>query len=246
MRSIASGAQRCLLAVLSALALSALAPAAAPAGPVVHHQLACLHDHLRGDLRRHPAVTIRALIDACDAQLQAVLGERFADLAGHARRAIIAALAAQRAAPYGSSFQYSLAGLLGSPRLDCAGYAALTWHLLRLAGDPVDDLRIIGWDGSNAVGNHAQIALVGDGPALIIDPTIGLVARVDYRALTAGARVDPADIVVIDHTELEPDLHVLTVQVVDALYLGAFRPFNALYDQPYPPGQGALAARPAA
>lgn len=81
-------------------------------------------------------------------------------------------------AAYGPNADMTLPGLLGAPTLNCDDYCVLTARLADIiAGSgPSAQAAIVGWNGG-AVGNHAQILAKYAGQYLLLDPTIGFIAK---------------------------------------------------------------------
>jgi hypothetical protein len=144
---------------------------------------------------------------------------------GLQRRAALASLVAYAMAPYGPSKAMALAPLLSASTMNCGNYGWMTFHLVRRAWGERQALRLwqAGWD-HGAVGNHAQVH-VGD---LLLDPTIGVVARVRYEQILDGRPV--SRLVAFAHRD---DIHEFALRVVDALRHGRYRPADVLYRQDY-------------
>ncbi len=196
---------------------------AAYAAPVRETQLACLEGL---DVQREIATSagMTGLQSRCHLELGATLADW--GLTQTERDAVLATFVAHRSAPYAGSVAVTREALVREPGLDCDNYAMLTEYLLR---DLSENARLVflGFDGGR-VGNHAQALAVRDGSALLLDPTIGVVARVSFDDLLMGKPVAASDILV-DARAPEPAIKGLRAKVEAALLDGAYRPSNLLY-----------------
>ncbi len=230
-----------LVALADAAALCGGA-APAPAAPVRTAGLACVDARAVAALKRDPAGTFPRLARTCAPQVRRRLGPAFATVSPGARTFALAAVAAHRMSAYGPSTVFDLPSLAALPALDCGGYAALAWHLARVAGADVRHARIVGWDGG-PVGNHAQLAYLEPGSELVLDPTVGLVARASLAQLLAGAPVSVEHLVQVARPATPDPLAELRDMVTSTLHLGQFGPGSLIYEHPHPPGQGAAHAQ---
>ena len=219
----------------AALTVGLTAVSSAQAGPVRHENLSCLTPDAIAAVKKQPTVAFGALYDGCVGEFRAKLGPEFADLGDDALRYAFASVVAYYSAEYGAFGDYSLDGLVRAWALDCATYVALTWHLARVSGANVTYAHPVGWDGAG-VGNHAQMAYERPGQQLILDPTIGLVARAALSDLFNGAAVAPERMV--SFAKAQGDHPEFRVMVIDSLYRGMFSEAASIYLHPYPPGQG--------
>jgi len=232
-----SNTQRSLRVVLTGLAVAlAMCPAAA-AAPARSGALACVDAPTIAALKREPERAFPSLYESCSAPLREMLGPEFADLSDSALRFVLGAVAAHSMSIYGASTVYDLRSLSTLPMLDCAGYAALAWHLARVAGADVRHAVVVGWDGS-PVGNHAQLLYGEPGNDLVLDPTVGVVARASLAGVLAGHHVAAERMFLFERAPTPIPLDELRDMVTSSLFLGQFGPGSLTYEQPYPPGQG--------
>src|SRR5262249_23742317 len=143
-------------------------------------KLSCLTKNHIAAVRKDPRRNIGIAYRACDAELT----RRTTSLRLTADEKKIAFLSvlAYSMAPYGASRSVRLEDLLSDKGLDCDNYAILTGHFSRIfLGDRID-IKFVGFDGG-AIGNHAQVFVGRDGESLVLDPTIGLVARIGFNDL---------------------------------------------------------------
>jgi len=226
----------CLAAALAVLFFIAAASDAS-ASPVRVGTLDCLDDATVVSLKRNPEQVFPGLYESCSPQLRAMLGDEFANLSDSAMKFVFASATAFRMSYYGASTIYDLRGLAALPSLDCAGYAALTWHLARVAGADVRYARVVGWDGS-PIGNHAQLYYQEPGNDLMLDATIGLIARISVPQVVAGQGIRPEIMFQFLRPPVGPSLSVFNDMVTGAIHVGQFTASSMIYNNPYPPGQG--------
>lgn len=223
--------------VLAGLVAACLLCAPASAAPVHSGSLACFDAPTITQLKRDPDHAFPSLYASCSPQLRDLLGPEFADLSDSALRFVLGAVAAHSMSIYGASTVYDLRSLSTLPMLDCAGYAALAWHLARVAGADVRHAVVVGWDGS-PVGNHAQLLYDEPGNDLVLDPTVGVVARASLAGVLAGHPVASERMFLFERAPTPIPLDELRDMVTRSLFLGQFGPGSLTYEQPYPPGQG--------
>ena len=155
------------------------------ASPVNFDQLTCLTPARIAEVRRSPSLSIEKAFSACRKEL----GNKVATLGLTEKQTQLAfvSILAHSMAPYGPSTVVKLAELLKEPVLDCDNYAILTGHFARILVGKKIDLNFVGFDGG-LIGNHAQIFADVDGTRLLLDPTIGLIARISFDETLAGKK----------------------------------------------------------
>jgi hypothetical protein len=120
--------------------------------------------------------------------------------------------------------------LLNAPSLACDDYCRLTWYFAQLLQQTQGvTITAVGWNGG-AVGNHAQLLATDGTDNLLLDPTIGLVARgVTYDSLLHGEA--PSALVCLGGTfnEYPGSYPAFTNEVLSALQNGNYQPSDALY-----------------
>lgn len=158
---------------------------------------------------------------ACVSALRESVPEGLGGLSDEGFRLVVATMEANRAKPYGSSVALTRKELQKAKALDCDNYAMLVWFL---AGRPTG-LRMIGFEGG-VVGNHAQLYYERD--KLLLDPTVGLVARTTLNDLLSGKPVAKSAIL-YDYGWNNPQLERFGDTVVRALENGLYRPMDLLY-----------------
>lgn len=88
-------------------------------------------------------------------------------------------------------------------------------------------VRMIGFEGG-VVGNHAQLLVENDEVKLLLDPTIGLVARSSFNNLLMGKPIKDNDIMInIGHQSNSID--AFRRKVYAGLRNGKYRPSDLLY-----------------
>ncbi|MCO6429458.1 MAG: hypothetical protein J5J00_01260 [Deltaproteobacteria bacterium] len=185
----------------------------------------CLDDDVE-NIRQSRSITTSYV--KCKSQLQQLLGTSFSDLDDDALRAVYASLAANRLANFGDSSVLTFNELIAANELDCDNYAVLAGHLIG-AEDPA--LRMIGFHGG-AVGNHAQLIYERDNISVLLDPSIGLVARVDFDSLLSGAKVESGALksfYIAGRAERHYRLDFFEDRTRTAVLNGEYKPSDLLY-----------------
>lgn len=202
-----------------AIALSSLAADAACARP---KQLGCLSEPVLAAVKKDFSAVLGAY-ETCRQELEKRLV--LPGLSENGRRAAFASIVAHTWAPYGGSTAKAPIDLAQAKVLDCDNYAVLTGHLMALLA-PAEQLQYVGWD-HGPVGNHAQIFFepLDGSTALLLDPTVGLVAAADFERVIGGGAV-PADQIFSFFVGSDRAFHDL---VRNALVAGKYRPKNLLY-----------------
>jgi hypothetical protein len=143
-------------------------------------------------------------------------------------RLVFVSVVAQAIAPYGKSDAVTLQQLLGEKTLNCASYALLTGHLAKIILDDNSALvYFVGFDGGS-VGNHAQLFIKDDQQSLLLDPTIGLVAKIGFDELLSGKSVAVNNLHVF-RQHYDRNMDVFIEKVLDAVLHGKYRPSDLLY-----------------
>lgn len=188
--------------------------------------VACLTDESLSSLRQN-AAELQNLFLSCKREFKGSLGETFSHLSDNDLYVAFASVVTHRMAPYGKSAALLLDRLLSEPVLDCDNYAALAGHFAqdRLGGNA--RFRIVGFDGG-AIGNHAQIFYENGPTRLLLDPTIGLVALIDFNHVMRGIPVTPERIV-DTYKWADTRIGAFRSKVVTALLDGRYRPSDLLY-----------------
>lgn len=119
-----------------------------------------------------------------------------------------------------------LEDLIREKQLDCDNFVILTIHLFRiLRPRSLIDVDMVGWE-RGMVGNHAQIIVNHPREPLMIDPTVGVVAKVTFDDIASGKAVARRDIATLSRRDDPPGFRY---RVVTALEMGAYRPSHILY-----------------
>lgn len=203
-----------VLVILSLVSMGAVVPAFADTEP----------DCLKGDVMDEvrAAASLDPAWKSCGVEgTRAMLGPSFADLSTDDLRAVLATIVAPRIAPYGNSKALTLPDIMKAEGLDCDNYVAF---VALAVGDAQMDF--VGFEGG-AVGNHAQIFYRNEDVALLLDPTIGLVARTDYNSLLQGGAI-PGDEIVRFYPGGET-LQRFADKVLKAAIEGRYLPSDLLY-----------------
>lgn len=172
------------------------------------------------------ATPLRAAFDQCLAPLVARDPDFFRPLDDDQRALIWATIVAHNYRPYGNSMAFSLPALLSESSLDCDNYVLLAIRLFRLLRPEGKlDIDMVGWEGG-PVGNHAQIVANHPTTPLLVDPTVGVVAKIGFDDLASGKKVNPKDLIVLSQRNDPPGFRE---KVEKALLSGAYRPSHILY-----------------
>lgn len=213
-----------LLSILGSLSVL-LFPRVGLAAPTVD-TLSCLSKRRIAEVRKAPAAGIRNAYSACHAEF----ASKTASLKLTESQAKVAFLSvlAHAMAPYGNSVSLKLDDLLADKVMDCDNYIVLTGHFTRLfLGKTNVTTKFVGFDGG-AVGNHAQLIVEDNGDQLLLDPTIGLVAKVSFNDLLMGKSV-PDERIRLFKQHPDKTLDTFIPKVAGAVSNGSYRPSDMLY-----------------
>jgi hypothetical protein len=130
-------------------------------------------------------------------QVSRELGFRFSSLTDEGKMAVFATIVAYQMKPYGFNatlvnmdHDATLARLLAAPQMACDRYCYFAMMLYERgrkdAGLQPLTWNMVGFDVNSAIGNHAQLFVLGGGLPLMLDPTFGLVARTELNYLMNG------------------------------------------------------------
>src|SRR5690348_6576036 len=164
----------------------------------------------------------RLLADQSDA-FHAWLGDGFERMGEDGLALAFACVVAARLKPWGVAppTGWDLRSLLRAPLLTCDQYVALALRLFGSARSfPSSRLRIagLGWRSSSAIGNHALLAAWEGDMALLLDPTVGVIAATDVAQRLSSTRLRPAPAAALEGTPIRAELRdrVLAVLRGDA------------------------------
>jgi hypothetical protein len=186
---------------------------------------------VRLDTVRQDPDAIHALYHECRDDLIDQLGPAFRRLSEGERQLVFCTVLAHALAPWGSdSTECRFPQLLQCSTLNCGNYGILTIHMaraLRVSADVEGRLRLVGWEGG-IVGNHQMLFLERgkDATALVLDPTLGLVALADFDTVASGKPVPAEHVVIFNGRD---QVRALEDEVVAGLTYGLFRPSDLLY-----------------
>lgn len=186
--------------------------------------LGCLGSKRIAAVRQSPAA-VSNVYKACRQELDAKLGAM--DLSERQMQYAFASILAHAMANYGTSHAISLRGLLDSKFLKCDSYALLTGYLSEILTSENVYLRFVGLDGG-AVGNHTQIIVQAPRGEILLDPTIGLVAKIGFNDLLSGRPLD-GEAMKVFRQHYNAGIHLFADQVIDAIQHGKYRPSDLLY-----------------
>src|SRR4051794_39524006 len=198
--------------------------AGASAGPPSDAELAAI----TGD---DPVAAFESLLAAHGGAFRAWLGAGFAGLSDAAVALAFACVVAPRLRPWGAAppTGWDLAGLLRAASLTCDQYVALALRLFDAVRPPGSRMRVsaLGWRGDSAVGNHAQLAAWEGSQALLLDPTVGVVAACDLARRLADGALGPVPIAALPPRPVTESLRGSVLRALDRA--GRLRPRDLLY-----------------
>ena len=151
---------------------------------------------------RDGSAFVRLLADQ-SGSFRAWLGDGFEGIGEDGLALAFACVVAARLKPWGAAppTGWDLASLLRAPSLTCDQYVALALRLFGAAGaSPSSRLRIagLGWRASSAIGNHALLAAWDGDVALLLDPTVGVMAATDVARRLPSTRLGPAPVAALE------------------------------------------------
>jgi hypothetical protein len=111
-------------------------------------------------------------------------------------------------------------------RLHCGNTIFLVGYLF--GSVDTKKIRSVGFDGG-AIGNHAQLFYIDGGRSLLLDPTMGLVAQVDFNNLVRGAPVPSNKIRLFKIKDASEEMRSFKIRVYDAVEQGAYVPSDFMY-----------------
>lgn len=149
------------------------------------------------------------------------LSARLPDYTEDQRKAVFAAIGAYSMKPYGSSTALALDELTHADYLDCDNYVAMAHYIYRGIGGN-SPFRIVGFVGG-VVGNHAQAIVESEAGSVLLDPTVGIVARIGFNDLLRGKPV------VVEDFRWREEISQYHSRVVLALQTGAYKPSDLMY-----------------
>lgn len=184
-------------------------------------RLECLRSGLIDELRRTRAIETAILL--CEGEVRRATQANFGKLSTNAIRAFVATIVAGNFAEYGASDGRSFEEIAGERLLSCAQLAFLVGYLY---GENDPSLRSIGFDGG-AIGNHAQLILLDEARAFLLDPTAGVIAETDFDSLLSGTPISAKKIVLFGIKAASID--AFREKVLSALLNGSYRPSDFMY-----------------
>lgn len=202
---------------------------------------------IAGSAKRHPALVSLPFVDnAACARILADPGS-VVDLWSYAQRQMATSMPlawhdldqvaqlwlfvtalAHNLKPYGTGPSgVTLDVLLAAKALDCSTYGHLAYHLAVYCADTEAlPAAFVGWHGG-AIGNHQILMISGETTdSLLLDPTVGVAARISFDQLASGTPCPAINIVELATT---PTLAASRAAFVRALLKGEFRPSHLLY-----------------
>ena len=154
------------------------------------------------------------------------LGSNFSNLDNEFYKLIFSNIVAYKIKPYGPSHCLDLKCILSNKMLNCVNYSALVWHFYQLM-HPNKKIHFVfvGWNGG-AVSNHVQVFVFNRDTGLLLDPTIGLIAKTFYDHVASGKPISPVEIF---SSYSRHDIDSFNEKVIHALLNGSYKPSDLLY-----------------
>ncbi|WP_304985766.1 hypothetical protein [Coxiella-like endosymbiont] len=174
--------------------------------------------------------TIYTYYKKYEATFTTALGKPFSQLNDMGRKIVFATLVAYKLKPYGvcspPSSSHSLQIDLSCSSLVCSDYVRITYELYRLL-HPIAPIKIIfvGWNGG-IIENHVQIFTKYTGIPLLLDPTIGLIAKATFDQVASGHKIPSAEMInFYSRNDIDTFFHT----VIGSLNTGSYKPSDLLY-----------------
>ncbi|MGC5324926.1 stalk domain-containing protein [Brevibacillus sp. SYSU BS000544] len=193
--------------------------------------LSTLTQNIISEIKKEPGFIVKAF-ELSKTELRTALGTEFKEIDDRQLFHVFSTLVSYELAPYGFSDATKLDKILKEPVLDCDNYALAALQLAKF--DPFTSKNIpfnfVGWYGG-AVGDHAQLITVDKttGISLLLDPTIGLIAKASYNEILSGKPIKIKDIVISASRPEPKELGGFTKRVADALIEGKYKPTDIYY-----------------
>jgi hypothetical protein len=180
---------------------------------------------------------LKSFYSGCKSEIEQIIG---GPLTESETMAIFSMIISHNIAPYGRSSQIEIMDMLHEKSLNCGNYTWLLADIFKvLAGlDYPGEMAVIGFDGGT-VGNHAQVIYKTDtGDTLLLDPTVGIVAKVSYDELTRGSPIPSSSFRSLysywTNPRQDPLINKYHWKVYFSLLLGLYQPKDSLYFYPVP------------
>lgn len=183
--------------------------------------LNCLSDELIETVRNEGSLN-RALAE-CRQELQASIEAAFGATNEDTLRAVLATIVAANFAEYGSSTAIEYSAIASEAFLNCGNTVILVGHLFGLHDER---LRTVGFDGGS-IGNHAQLLYSDPAGDFLLDPTVGIIAKIGFDDLLRGVRIPRSAIKIYPIKARTIETFRLTV--LEALTHGSYRPSDFMY-----------------
>jgi hypothetical protein len=195
-------------------------------------------------IRQHPE-HFPLMFQAYDKLLRESLGKGFRGLNDEGYAAVFACLVAYQLKPYRAMGDPSpkppndtLEGLMRTEKLVCDEYCLFAAQLYKTFPASYRSrvtMKMVGWNGGY-FGNHAQLLVEGTGVPLLLDPTIGMVARTDYKHLRAGDRLPRSEMWATPFQHSYPavlaaEMRTFAQKVETAVLTGLYPLSTQLYDR---------------
>ena len=194
-------------------------------------KISCLNKSALADINKNPKSIYKYYIKYKNCFTRA-LGYEFLNLNDMGKKIAFASIVAYKLKPYGTpttpplKMNKDLQKNLLSQYLSCASYVRLTYELYQLI-HPITPIKIffVGWNGGS-VGNHAQIFTQYTGIPLLLDPTIGLIARSTFDQVASGKKISIHE---IKSFYSRTDINAFNEKVINSLLAGEYKPSDLLY-----------------
>lgn len=191
-------------------------------------ELRCLSDSDIAAIKASGSIDLAYI--RCKGELNQVLGKEFEFAGESARKAIFTTAVSSKFAEYGLSDAVALEDISNSATLNCGNLVLLVGYLY---GENDGRLQPVGFDGGY-VGNHAQLMFIEGGSVkqpggILLDPTTGVVAKVDFDALLQGKPVDLRNIRTFKLKATLQEVLLLRETVLSGLANGKYKPSDLMY-----------------
>lgn len=188
------------------------------------NKLQCISESRKATIRRDPKNGVVQALENCQQEINEKL--KPLQLTEAEKRIAFLSILAHSMAPYGPSRSILLEDLLSDKSMDCDNYAILTGHFNSITNDKTYEINFVGFDGG-AVGNHAQLFISSE-KGLLLDPTIGLVARIGFNDLLSGKPMKSNEVIIF-RQRTDKQLEFFEKKVYNSILQGKYKPSDLLY-----------------
>jgi hypothetical protein len=186
--------------------------------------LECLDQASIEEVRARGSVDV--IMPACSQQLRQALGRDFGAIDDELVRVVLATIASANFADYGASSAITYEDIARADRLNCGNTIFLAGYLSGTVDS--EKIKAVGFDGG-VIGNHAQLFYIDHDRSLLLDPTIGMVAQIEFNDLMRGIPVLPSKIRLFKIKDTTEEIRNFRIRVYEAVEQGGYVPSDFMY-----------------